>query len=101
MVEIDGFTVTSSSNTISTALEGVTISAKSLGSSTLNIARDDTAIQESVQKFADSYNALRTEINSQRTGQLEGDNTLLIIERQLADVLSSGLSNYRFQVFLI
>ncbi len=90
VVEIDGFTVTSSSNTISTALEGVAISAKSLGASTLNITRDDTAIQESVQKFADSYNALRTEINTQRAGELEGDNTLLIIERQLADVLSSG-----------
>jgi len=91
IVEIDGFRVTSSSNTISTALDGVTFTAKTKGStSTLDITRDDEKITESVQAFSDAFNGLRDEIDSQRKGHLEADSTLSSIERQLFDVLNSG-----------
>jgi len=90
VVNIDGFTVTSSSNTITGAVSGLTINAKSVGSSTLDVTRDDAAITESVQSFSDAYNALRTEIKSQRSGQLEADSTLLTLERQLSSILNSG-----------
>ncbi len=89
-VKIDGFTVTNSSNTITGALDGITIEAKAIGSSTLTVVRDDEKITESVQKFADAYNALKDEIKTQRSGQLEADSTLLSIERQLSDILNSG-----------
>lgn len=90
VVEIDGFIVTSSSNTISGALDGVVIAAKSIGNSTLSITRDDAKITESVQAFADAYNALKSEIDTQRAGQLEADSTLLTIERQLSAIFNSG-----------
>ena len=90
VVQIDGFTVTSSSNTISGALEGVSITAKTIGSSTLQITRDDEGITESVQAFADAFNALREELDTQRKGQLEADSTLLTIERQLYAILNAG-----------
>ncbi|MFW5451313.1 MAG: flagellar filament capping protein FliD [Methylophagaceae bacterium] len=90
VVEIDGFTVTSSSNTISGALEGVSVTAKTIGSSTLEITRNDESITESVQAFADAFNALREEIDNQRKGQLEADSTLLTIERGLYDILNAG-----------
>lgn len=90
VVEIDNFTVTSSSNTISGAIDGVSITAKTTGSSTLSITRDDEAILESVKEFASAYNSLMTEIKSQRSGQLEADSTLLTIERQIRDVFNSG-----------
>jgi flagellar hook-associated protein 2 len=89
-VEIDGFEVTSSSNSITGAVSGLTINAKTLGSSTVNIIRDDEKITESVQAFADAYNSLREEIKSQRAGQLEADSTLLTLERQITSVLNSG-----------
>lgn len=92
VIEIDNFTVTSSSNTISGAIEGVTINAKSMGSSTLEITRNDDAILESVKEFATAYNDLMKEIKSQRNGQLEADSTLLTIERQMRDVFNSGSS---------
>lgn len=66
IVEIDGFTVTSASNVISGALEGVSITAKAVGASTIGVARDDETITAAVQSFADSYNALRTELTNQR-----------------------------------
>jgi len=90
VVKIDGFTVNSSSNTITGAVDGLTINAKAIGSSTVDVSRNDTAITKSVQKFADAYNALRTEISTQRKGKLGPDSTLLTIERQLAGILNSG-----------
>jgi len=90
VVKIDGFTVNSSSNTITGAVQGLTINAKAIGVSSVDISRDDTKITASVQKFADTYNALRTEINTQQKGQLQADSTLLTIERQLSGILNSG-----------
>lgn len=102
VIKVDNFTVTSSSNTISDAIEGVTINAKTLGSSTLEITRNDDAILESVKEFASSYNALMKEIKTQRSGQLEADSTLLTIERQIRDVFNSGSaitgSSFRYLV---
>ncbi|GLQ01076.1 flagellar hook-associated protein 2 [Methylophaga thalassica] len=92
IVSIDGFTVTSSSNSIANAIDGVTLNVKDVGSSTLDITRDDDAILESVNEFASAYNALMTEIKSQRNGQLEADSTLLTIESQVRDVFNSGAS---------
>lgn len=90
LVRIDGFNVSSSTNTITGAIDGVTINAASIGSSTLSVTRDDEKILESVEAFATAFNALRSEINKQRDGQLEADSTLLTLERQIFDVLNAG-----------
>jgi len=90
VVEIDGFTVTSSSNTISDAVDGISFTAKSLGAANLEVTRDDEAILEAVNQFADAFNALRDEIDSQRSGQLEADSTLLSIEQSIFNVLNAG-----------
>jgi len=88
----NGFTFSSSSNTFSSVLEGVTITAETIGTSTVEIDRDDSAIEEAVNEFADAYNALRQEIATQRAGQLEADGTLLSLERALQDIFNSGAS---------
>jgi flagellar hook-associated protein 2 len=90
MVEIDGFAVSSSSNTISDAVDGITFTAKSVGQSTLEVSRNDEDILAAVNKFAEAYNALRTEIKNQRNGQLEADSTLLTMEQALSNVFTSG-----------
>jgi flagellar hook-associated protein 2 len=96
-IEIDnalgnGFTINSSTNSFSSALDGVTINASKLGTSTLSISRDDDAIVSAVNNFTDAYNALKTEITNQRAGQLEADSTLLSIERQISDIFNAGTS---------
>jgi len=91
-IRIDGFDVSSNTNNIAGAIDGVTINAASIGSSTLSVTRDDEQILESVEAFAAAFNALRTEINNQRKGQLEADSTLLTLERQIFDVLNAGTS---------
>ncbi len=87
---VDGFNVTSSSNTFANVLDGVSFTAKAVGSTTLDVTRDDAAIKDAVNQFVDSYNALRTEIKNRRQGDLQGDNTLLSIERQMNDILNAG-----------
>jgi flagellar hook-associated protein 2 len=89
-IKIDGFTVTSSSNTITSAVSGLTINVKDTGSSTIEVNRDDESITESVQAFVDAYNTIKTEIKSHREGKLEADSTLLALERQISNVLNSG-----------
>lgn len=84
------FTVTRSSNNFSDLISGVTLDVKKPGSVTIKIDRDDKAIQESVQAFADAFNELRNEIDKQRKGQLEADSTLSSIESRLFSVLNSG-----------
>lgn len=92
LINIDGFAVSSSSNTFTGAIDGVAITVATIGASTLTVSRDDEKILESVEAFATAFNALRSEINQQRKGQLEADSTLLILERQIFDVLNAGTS---------
>lgn len=92
LIRVDGFDVSSNSNTFSGALDGVPINASSVGTTTLSVSRNDEKILESVQAFATAFNALRSEINTQRSGQLEADSTLLTLERQIFDVLNAGSS---------
>lgn len=84
------FTVTRSSNNISDLISGVTLNIKKPGLASINIDRDDKAIQDSVQAFADAFNALRDEIDNQRKGQLEADSSLSSIENRIFSVLNSG-----------
>jgi flagellar hook-associated protein 2 len=88
----NNFTVTRSSNSISDIVDGITLDIKKPGEVVIDINRDDEAIKESVQTFADAYNALKDEINTQRSGALEADSTLSSIESRMLNVLNSGNS---------
>lgn len=86
----NNFTVTRSSNSVSDLIDGVTLDIKKPGTVVIDVSRDDDAIKESVQAFADAYNALKDEIDNQRNGQLEADSTLSSIESRLRGVFNSG-----------
>lgn len=101
-------TVTRSSNKITDALGGVTLTLLEVTTSalTLDLARDDSAITSSVQSFASSFNSVRSTINNLRTGHLEADSTLLSIENMIIDELntkaniSGGDFNYLAEIGL-
>lgn len=103
ILKIDGITVTKPSNTLTDAIEGVKLSLlkTNLGSTTtLTVARDDQAVQASVEAFVKAYNGINTTIRNltaydaaTRTGSpLQGDASTLAIQRQLRSVLSSPVS---------
>ncbi|MEJ1298706.1 MAG: flagellar filament capping protein FliD [Candidatus Sedimenticola sp. (ex Thyasira tokunagai)] len=96
-VTIDGFDVTSTSNTISTAVSGLTIDLVAAGSSTLTVSRDDAAIKTSIEDFVDKYNALQSAITTARAGDLSNDSSLTFIRSGINNVLNtaaSGVGDY-------
>jgi len=94
-VDIDGFTVSSSTNTVTNGITGITldISKTNVGApETLTVARDLGAVKESVQGFADAYNSLRSTIRDlgKKGGELQGDGGLLSIERQIQGIFNKS-----------
>ncbi len=82
---VDGFNVTRSSNVIDDVIEGVTLNLHDEGSGpvTLNLARDNDAIVESVQAFVDAYNNLQNVLSDVGAGTLSGDGILLTIQSRI------------------
>lgn len=100
---IDGITVNKSSNTVSNAIEGVTLNLlkADIGNpTTLTIARDTAGVQASIQSFVSAFNDLDNTIKdlskydaeSQRASVLTGDSTLRSIQSQLRSVFNTPLS---------
>lgn len=86
---VDGFNITSSSNSVTGAIQGVTLELTSLGSGTLTLDYDTDAVKESIQAFVNSYNALRATVSLLKDGTLEGDNTLLSVQSLLRTALNT------------
>ena len=91
-IVVDGYNLTRSSNNISDVISGVTlnlVSANPGTTNTITIGRDNEAVTESVQSFADAFNDLRSDIKSLRSGHLEADSLLLSMERRIFNVLNT------------
>ena len=100
---IDGeYTVSSSTNVFSDAIQGVTITALAADpgvDETLTVALDKSAITERLQTFVDEFNLLSDTLNyltdydieSQEAGLLTGDFVARTIETQVRRTLSSAL----------
>lgn len=98
---IDTLAITSASNTVTTAISGVTIDlvAGAGASGTLTVGRDDAKVTESVQSFVDAYNTLQDTIKELQKGALGGDSTLRSLTNSLRNVLNtaaSGVGTYSY-----
>jgi flagellar hook-associated protein 2 len=103
VLTVDGVSITSSSNTVSDAIPGVTFQL--LGSSPgtpiqVEITNDNTDIETAVGKFVTAYNAVINDINGQEkndsSGNAEplfGSPTLALIQSQLAGSLFTGAAS--------
>ncbi|MEZ5542638.1 MAG: flagellar filament capping protein FliD [Pseudomonadota bacterium] len=94
-IAVDGYSVTRGNNTIDDVITGVTLELNNAlpGSAvTLDIERDVTAVAESVQAFADAYNAVLSSIRTLRDGDLATDSALFSVERGLRGVMNTPAS---------
>lgn len=71
--EVDGFMTTSSSNTISDVIPGISLELQSIGTASLTSDRDMEAINTTLQEFVNSYNTIRSSIKVMSEGTLQGD----------------------------
>ena len=99
-LSIDGFDVTSASNAVQGAIQGVTINLTAVSGTTpdtLTVAADNGSIQKSIQTFVDNYNKLvgttktltSYDSGSGKSGALLGDSTMLGVTSRLSRVLGT------------
>ncbi|MGK8204536.1 flagellar filament capping protein FliD [Burkholderia cenocepacia] len=102
-VTIDGTAVTSASNTLSSALAGVTLNLTSAAVSAtpqvVTVAPDTTSQSTAINNFVNLYNTLVTTFGTLTSysatattqGPLLGDSTLNMIQNGLASVVAGGV----------
>jgi len=100
---IDGLAVTSASNSVSTAIKGVTLNLAAVNAtaSTLTIARDDTKVKSNVNDFVKAYNALTTTVKgltsydaaAKKGAVLTGDSGALSVPSALRREISTAVAS--------
>lgn len=101
VVKVDGFTTTSSSNTVTTAVDGLTLNlvkAEPGTSTTLNVGLDQKASESAVATFVNAYNnvvkyiATQTKFDptAKTAGILLGDSTVLSATQALRSVIGGS-----------
>lgn len=102
-VQLDGITVTRSSNTFSDIIEGVELELLSAGSGTITFSTDTNQIVGNIEEFVNAYNSVMDSIREQfvydqstnESAPLFGNSTLLNMQMTLSNIMSgvvSGLS---------
>ena len=99
---VNGIAITSASNTVGEAIQGVTLTLKNTTATpaSLTVARDTPAINTAASGFVDAYNALASQIKSRSAygtgtagaGSLAGDGTLRIMQDQLRGIFNTPAS---------
>lgn len=103
---INGMVVTSTSNTFKEAIQGVTLTTVSLGTSTLKVTRDTAAMKNAADEFVSAYNKLQStiadltafDVDEETNAALTGDGTLRNIQVQLRTIMNTpqgGTSPYK------
>lgn len=93
-VKVEGFAVSAAGNTVSAAIEGVTldlVSSKPGTTVTVTVSPDVASVKEKIAKFVNDYNNAAATMSSQRSfdggtrksGPLLGDSTLLGVESRM------------------
>lgn len=97
---INGISITSQSNTVENALQGVTLSLSAAGTSqTLTIAQDTDSILDAITAFVDAYNSYVSTVDdltaydadTDTAGELLGDSTTRRIDSELSSDLYSAI----------
>ncbi|NPV49554.1 MAG: flagellar filament capping protein FliD, partial [Armatimonadetes bacterium] len=95
---VDGAAVTSGSNTVTTAVPGVTLELKGVGSATLEVKADVDSMVARIRDFVNAYNDALSKLRSYlvnqpgNAGPFAGDATAQAIERQLRELVYGAVS---------
>lgn len=97
---VDGIPVTRTSNTVTEAIEGVTLTLSKLGSTTLNVQSDSEGIKKNIEAFVKAYNDVNSMIRKQTAydataktaAALNGDSTMRTIMSRLRDIASGEVA---------
>ncbi|ARO88039.1 flagellar hook protein FliD [Nitrosospira lacus] len=101
-LEIDGITISKGSNTITDAIEGVTLNllkSNLNAPTTLAVARDSAGVKAAVEAFVKSYNSINQTLAdlssynaaAKKGGILQGDSAALSIQTHIRATLSAAV----------
>ena len=98
---IDGIAITSSSNTLTTTVSGLTVDLLSAGVTTLDIDKDIETAKEKILSFADTYNDLISTIRELTKyggeagghGPLLSDSAVFGMDMRVRSIIGSASSN--------
>jgi flagellar hook-associated protein 2 len=97
-LKVDGINMTKTSNTISDAIQGVSLNLLSQGSTTtVSVTNDTDAVTKQINSFVSAYNSAMTLVNSESiyntttktAGVLSGDISVQTIKNQLQSLLTA------------
>ena len=97
---VNGINISSAANSVSGAIQGVTLNLTKVGSASVSVAANTSAIQTGVVAFVKAYNELNTTIKTlsgydattQKGGLLLGDSTTQQIQNQIRNSLSTAVN---------
>jgi len=99
-LSVNGIAVSSHSNNVGEAVQGVTLTVKEVGSSTLNISRNTGAVKSNVETFVKAYNDLNGTLkkltgynaDTKTGGALQGDSTAQSVQSQVRRMMTSSIT---------
>lgn len=97
---VDGIAISKASNTVTDAIQGVTLSLLKEGTISLTVARDSTMVKSSVDKFVKAYNELNNALNdltaydpkTKQASLLTGDSAVRQIQSQIRNTLNAPIT---------
>ncbi len=99
VLNVNGIEITSPTNQVEGAIQGVTLNLQEEGEGTVKVEQDTLAVREAVTSFVDAYNDLKgtigelTSFNAEsgEAGELLGDSAVRTVESRMRSVLSGGV----------
>lgn len=94
---VNGIHIIKSSNTVTDAIDGVTLNLSKVGASNLTVARDTASVDTAISGLVESYNALYNKLKSssaygsstKAAPELAGDGTVRLMMDQLRGIFGS------------
>ncbi|WP_343628062.1 flagellar filament capping protein FliD [Roseateles sp.] len=95
---INGLDISSASNNIEGAVDGLTINLLKTGQSTVTVGQDKDSVKKAINDFVTSYNSLMNLMRddtkyddaNKTAGPLQGDSTAVGLQSQLRNITASG-----------
>ena len=91
-LSVNGVSITSGSNKVSSAVPGVEMDLYKTGNFTLSLSPDSVGVGKNLQAFVDAYNQVISDVKSAREGSMKGNASVLDIQQRLQQVLATGVA---------
>lgn len=100
-LQVNGISITSASNRVEGAIQGVTLDLSATGNSSVVIERDSETLKEAIQNFVSGYNELKATMgrmthstgDRETAGELAGDSTVRSVEGRLRRDLTASVED--------